>query len=192
MKYSSYILVSILFITGFLAAQTESNSISSMKTQLQNWDPVRGEWLANSLISISKGESIPDRTFPEEFTPYEMLTLVPMDRRKGIISTFRENNASPSRETSQIEYIFNHTFCQTLTGRSYGDPHLVSFDRATYSFQTVGEFVLAKSTKGHFEVQTRQKPQSDNFHLQENHTIEFLNRHNKKYDALKILFYIIA
>lgn len=43
-------------------------------------------------------------------------------------------------------------------GSSYGDPHLVSFDNFRYSFQTVGEFILAKSVGGDFEVQTRQGP----------------------------------
>lgn len=42
--------------------------------------------------------------------------------------------------------------------KSYGDPHIVTFDGYRYSFQTVGEFVLAKSTDGAFEVQTRQSP----------------------------------
>jgi len=41
-------------------------------------------------------------------------------------------------------------------GTSYGDPHLITFDGFRYSFQTVGEFVLAKSLGGDFEVQTRQ------------------------------------
>lgn len=43
-----------------------------------------------------------------------------------------------------------------VKGTSYGDPHLITFDGYRYSFQTVGEFILAKSTDGTFEVQTRQ------------------------------------
>jgi hypothetical protein len=42
---------------------------------------------------------------------------------------------------------------------------LNSFDGATYSFQTVGEFVLARSNENKFEVQTRQEPQRDDFSL---------------------------
>ncbi|MEA5552568.1 VWD domain-containing protein [Anabaena cylindrica UHCC 0172] len=44
------------------------------------------------------------------------------------------------------------------TGSSYGDPHIVTFDGYRYSFQTVGEFTLVKSTDGSFEVQVRQSP----------------------------------
>jgi hypothetical protein len=44
----------------------------------------------------------------------------------------------------------------TLSGRSYGDPHLVTFDGFRYSFQTVGEFITTKSKDGQFEIQTRQ------------------------------------
>jgi von Willebrand factor type D domain len=43
-------------------------------------------------------------------------------------------------------------------GRSYGDPHLISFDGFRYSFQTVGEFILTQSEDGKFIVQTRQAP----------------------------------
>lgn len=41
-------------------------------------------------------------------------------------------------------------------GTSYGDPHIITFNGYRYSFQMVGEFLLAKSTDGAFEVQTRQ------------------------------------
>jgi von Willebrand factor type D domain/Repulsive guidance molecule (RGM) C-terminus len=41
-------------------------------------------------------------------------------------------------------------------GRSYGDPHIVTFDGYHYSFQTVGEFTLVKSNDEEFEVQVRQ------------------------------------
>jgi len=44
------------------------------------------------------------------------------------------------------------------SGTTYGDPHLVTFDGATYNFQQVGEFVLTKSTVDDFEIQVRQQP----------------------------------
>lgn len=45
---------------------------------------------------------------------------------------------------------------QLKKGTSYGDPHMITFDGFKYSFQTVGEFTLVKSTNGNFEVQARQ------------------------------------
>lgn len=41
-------------------------------------------------------------------------------------------------------------------GRSYGDPHQLSFDRLRYSFQAAGEFILVNSSIDDFEVQARQ------------------------------------
>ncbi|AFY37392.1 von Willebrand factor type D protein [[Leptolyngbya] sp. PCC 7376] len=52
-------------------------------------------------------------------------------------------------------------------GRSYGDPHINTFDGFHYSFQTLGEYILTKSDDGSFEVQTRQErvPERDNLSL---------------------------
>lgn len=46
-------------------------------------------------------------------------------------------------------------------GASTGEPHLKTFDGLRYDFQAVGEFILARNTKGDFEVQTRQQPWPD-------------------------------
>lgn len=50
-------------------------------------------------------------------------------------------------------------------GTSYGDPHLITFDKHRYSFQAVGEYILAKSIDGYFQVQTRQSPVSRSLSL---------------------------
>ncbi|NJM47563.1 MAG: hypothetical protein HC860_16505 [Alkalinema sp. RU_4_3] len=41
-------------------------------------------------------------------------------------------------------------------GKSYGDPHIITFDGYRYSFQTIGEFTLVKSNDEDFEIQVRQ------------------------------------
>lgn len=43
-------------------------------------------------------------------------------------------------------------------GNSWGDPHLVTFDRLAYDFQGVGEFTLVRSLDDSLEIQTRMKP----------------------------------
>src|SRR5262249_13275931 len=48
-------------------------------------------------------------------------------------------------------------------GGSNGDPHLHTFDGLPYEFQAAGEFVLARSTVGGFEVQARQQPITNGF-----------------------------
>ncbi|WP_198015014.1 VWD domain-containing protein [Mastigocladopsis repens] len=55
--------------------------------------------------------------------------------------------------------------CEHKEGKSYGDPHLATFDGLRYSFQTVGEFTLAKSNDGEFEVQARQAPVNSSLSL---------------------------
>lgn len=50
-------------------------------------------------------------------------------------------------------------------GKSYGDPHLITFDGLSYSFQTVGEFILVKSNDGKFEVQVRHTPVNSSLSL---------------------------
>ena len=169
----------LLFILCFKASssvflQSSTNdSFESIKSELISWDPVRGEWLSSSIKAISEGKDIPDRTFPEDFTPYEMLTLVSEAKRKNILeiatrnvtSNSTINSGGNSQNWNLIQLLINHTFCSWINGRSFGDPHLISFDKANYSFQTVGEFVLSKSTKHLFEIQCRQRSQTESFSL---------------------------
>ena len=51
--------------------------------------------------------------------------------------------------------------CQTQCGESNGDVHIGTIGDWAYDFQGVGEFVLARSADGAFEVQTRQSPLGD-------------------------------
>ena len=64
------------------------------------------------------------------------------------------------------------SFCETqevstnvAQGRSYGDPHINTFDGFHYGFQTVGEFILTHSGDRTFEVQTRQAGVPDRSNL---------------------------
>lgn len=48
--------------------------------------------------------------------------------------------------------------CPSQTGRSFGDPHILTYDGYAYPLQSAGEFVLTRSVDGSFEVQMRAVP----------------------------------
>lgn len=169
--YSSlFILFSLTSLTA-VSQDRFSQDFEPIRKDLTSWDPIRGAWLASSLEAMSRNQPIPDRTFPEDFTPAEMLKIAPAASRENINVIVRnkrqtnERDTTNAREWDRLGRVASVPGCKPLTGRSYGDPHLVSFDNASYSFQTVGEFVLASSTSGNFEIQTRQKAQSESFSL---------------------------
>jgi hypothetical protein len=170
MKNFTLLFLLVVAPLSFFAQSKFATDFEPIRKELISWDEVRGEWLAASLESIVYNEAIPNRTFPEDFTPAEMLRIVPTDKR-SMLSQQIEVNQRNSTENSQanawreLKSIFAKASCNPVRGRSYGDPHLTSFDGANFSFQTVGEFVLAKSNSGKFEVQSRQRPQRDDFSL---------------------------
>lgn len=141
-----------------------------VRAELTKWDPIRGEWLASSLVAIAHKQAIPDRTFPEDLTPVDMLRLVPESNITIINQLVRDNqriatDSSARNDWNNVYSIVNRPSCRPVMARTYGDPHLSSFDGANYSFQTVGEFVLVKSISENIEIQTRQQPQTDDFSL---------------------------
>ena len=168
--YSSFLAFSLIILSSGIFAQSRNSGSEAIKQELTNWDPVRGEWLANSMIAISNQTAIPDRNFPENVSPQELYVAVPQDVRERISQRAAnevQNAQSPNERTQwqRIQEFSSRPGCQPVTGRTYGDPHLKSFDGASYSFQTVGEFILTKSTDGNMEVQVRQQPQKDDFSL---------------------------
>lgn len=162
-------LLLIGFSFGSLAQEKVSNrnDYAQVEQQLKDWDPVRGPWLTSSLESMSNDQPIPDRNFPERLTPHQMLGLVPYQTRSNVLRIANDARANGEDQLfwSDITRYVSAPNCQSSTGRTYGDPHLVSFDGARNSFQTVGEFVLTKSDNDEMEVQTRQRPMGDDFSL---------------------------
>ncbi len=161
--------VSLLFFgtLGLAQDQTFEEEFEPIRQELTNWDAVRGPWLAESMVAISNQNEIPDRTFPENLTPAQVMDLVPSDvssRVQTLTSTRTQPQTHDTRWDAVNSFIARRN-CNPVSGRSYGDPHLESFDGASYSFQTVGEFDLVKSNDGLVEIQTRQKAQQDNFSL---------------------------
>lgn len=162
-----YFLFACIVSTSSIFAQITTDP--KINKELSDWDPVRGPWLAESMQAVATNQAIPNRTFPEQFTPAEMFSQVPADKQTNIRSIIQENqqNSAPTERQNweRMNQFVNRPTCNLVMGRTYGDPHIKTFDGKTFSFQTVGEFVLAKSSDGNLEVQARQKPQSDEISL---------------------------
>jgi hypothetical protein len=169
MKTTVLFLAGLFLFVNSAFAQTPSPAFAPIKDHLERWDDIRGAWLAAAIQALAANKHVPDRTFPEDFTPYEMLSMLPVRERQDLRQMVQENQSVATNNANTDFGLFStmleHSFCSRTYGRSFGDPHLKSYDRASYSFQTVGEFVLSKNANGLFEVQTRQRAQDDNFSL---------------------------
>ena len=148
-----------------------SKEMKGLNTELMQWDMVRGEWMAQNLVNVAYSKPLTERPFEDEYTVAEFVDFIPDERRRKIQKII-ETKVAPSNQNSAtydkwllMERTFGKVACPARTGRTYGDPHLSTFDGERYSFQTVGEFVLAKSTRTNFEVQTRQKASSSEVSL---------------------------
>ncbi len=163
----SLMLVQLSFATFAQNVNANRADYARIEKAFSDWDPVRGPWLASSLSSMADNQPIPDRNFPEKFTPHQMLTMVPYETRSQVmrISSEARTNGGDQAFWSDINRYVSSPNCQSSSGRSYGDPHLISYDGARNSFQTVGEFVLTRSLNGEMEVQSRQRPVGDDFSL---------------------------
>lgn len=159
--------VLLLPALGYAQAESARTAYNQVEQICRDWDPVRGPWLAGSLESMSSRLEVPDRTFPERFTPNQMLRMMPAQSRNEIltIATNERNNGNDVNFWSDVQRYVRNAGCGTASARTYGDPHLVSFDGARNSFQTVGEFTLTESASGDMVVQARQKAQSEDFSL---------------------------
>ena len=67
---------SVLSISNIYAQQSAAfqSSYEEVRSELVNWDPVRGAWLADNLPAVAMQEPVKHRTFPENFTPYQVMS----------------------------------------------------------------------------------------------------------------------
>jgi len=167
-----YVLLLLSFLSFNLSVfaqerNTFEEEFEPIRQELTTWDAVRGPWLAESMVAISNESDIPERTFPENFTPAQMLDVVPatISTRIRTLSAERSQTSNHGDRWQNVDGFVQRGNCRPVSGRSYGDPHVETFDGLRYSFQTVGEFTLARSNNGFVNVQTRQKAQNENFSL---------------------------
>ena len=138
--------------TTFSQGDKFTQDFQPVRAELTKWDPIRGEWLASSLVAMSNNQAIPDRTFPEDLTPFDMLRMVPESNRTIINQLVRDNqrvaaDSSSRHNWNNVYSIVNRPSCRTVMARSSGDPHMSSFDGGSYDIQTVGEFVLVSKLR---------------------------------------------
>lgn len=171
MKQSYFLLTSCLILSSMNSfAQKGDNfqkNYEPIRNELTDWDPVRGAWLADNLPAVINEQPVGVRNFPENMTPNQVLALVPQATRDRITKSITplRSDAVDAVFWSDLNNFVSNVTCTTSLGRSYGDPHLKSYDGERFSFQTVGEFVLTKSDDSKIEVQTRQKAVRDDFSL---------------------------
>ena len=137
-KYTLLAFVSCLLAPISWSQDNFSKDFEPIRKDLRAWDPIRGEWLASSLEAMSKNEPIPDRTFPEDFTPAEMFRIVPASNQDFIRNQAQTNSRVAIEGTTypqwdRLNNIVSRPNCKPVVGRSFGDPHLVSFDNQNYS-----------------------------------------------------------
>ena len=87
-------LFTLCFTQAFIAQRTFDTRFASIQNELTAWDPVRGHWLASSLLNISDNKPVVDRAFPEDFTPFEIAKLMPNDLRLRVVDTIKKNAIS--------------------------------------------------------------------------------------------------
>lgn len=124
-----------------------------------------------SLVPSDRRERIRDivsqsnqSTNPRERVPSQSSSST--DETRVPVGSNPNNQRDPSFNTQdRYTYYLSRPGCELTSGRTYGDPHIRTFDGNSYSFQTVGEYVLSSSPDRSFEVQTRQKPQTDKVSL---------------------------
>ena len=136
-----YILLSFAFsITSLnLAFSQDTRTVKEydeIKSELVQWDSVRGEWLSNSLLAMAQNNPIPARTFPEDFTPFEMYSVLPFERKEKLktISDSRRNDPTLAQNSGLwlfVSEFFSRSTCKTTSGRTPSPFNTFSYRRVS-------------------------------------------------------------
>ncbi len=160
-----------LGLSGFqfaVAQRPFDQQMEKWNQELSAWDQQKGSWVAQSFSAYANQTAFPTRTFNEQHTLSEVLPSLPNTFQREFDSVVRAESSQPGDDQARwqrLAGLSNRNRCTPRTGRSYGDPHMVSYDNVSYSFQTVGEFTLTQSDDRSCIVQTRQRPNGGDFSL---------------------------
>ena len=133
-----------------------------------------GRNIIPNIITLATGKEVPpakDVARPQ--TPIQILEKLPAKERQNLCVIAQQQLARPEVLENPECQQFWQNFNQLVTrpdadiclGKSYGDPHMRTYDGYHYDLQSVGEFVLTKAVNSDFEIQSRQTRSSASFSL---------------------------
>lgn len=177
MIYLKQVLLLIFTSTSLLVFAEETEQIpykrqdnAHVQEIFHHWDNDKGDWLYKSIGSIVMQEAAPERPDGLNKTTFELVSEFTNVRVNRVLRAARaalEEEKEQARR-DQEEYfwekwisVLESVNCDMTQGRSYGDPHMQTFDGERYDFQTAGEYKLVNSHRNNFQIQTRQVRHTD-------------------------------
>ena len=97
------------------------------------WDSIRGGWIYEAMQAIHLKQPVPDRTFPEDLTPAELLSLAPQEDREALQTTLLDINQSDAF-TSLMSTLYNSTVCNTSLREKIGDSYIQTVKGVGYKY----------------------------------------------------------
>lgn len=173
MKLILSILVT-LFCGSYFAAPTNSpnplpNSpqISLFRNTLSEWEGTQGNYVYEGISSLILGTPYPARPISVHKTAFELLHAMSDEKIHTLEQIMQANREEGNTATYTNEWLnyLRASRCDYRKGRSYGDPHMRTFNGKSYDFQLSGNFLLAASQDGRFSVQSQMKRANQNVSL---------------------------
>ena len=154
--------------------EESQNLISVIQNNMNKWKNDGGINPIENVISIASNDfSSINYNGVEQANTIENLSHIPATYLNKlnfqIINEILNNNIVLNEEEIEFWSIFkkiiNLPTAEVLIGKTYGDPHIKTFDGYRYSFQTVGEYTLCTNKKGNFDIQVRQEAVNESVSL---------------------------
>ena len=147
--------------------ESSRNTLNNIQNNMDNHRDDKGFNPVENVIGVaSNNYRIINHNGLEEANTIENLLAVPAEELIEIdnqINNELYENPLVVLNEQEIEFwsvfrrMINLPYREIHIGKTYGDPHIQTFDGYKYSFQTVGEYTLCTNKKGNFEIQTRQQ-----------------------------------
>lgn len=164
MKYRVLILMLTIFPTIFAQVVKQAvNDSSAMQNafqqEFQSWDAQKGSLAFNQISALidDRGKEVAPMNVSQ--TAFELLQEMPdeqVERLEQMAATNAQNSTNTIYWNRWNSYL-QASRCGVKKARSYGDPHMLTFNGARYDFQLGGMYLLAASPSGNFVVQSQMR-----------------------------------